>query len=207
MLEFFFGDFIKGLKEYNNKQFFECHDTWEEIWHDLRGTDRLFLQGLIHSTIGHYHLRNHNWKGAYSQFQKCQNKLEPYSPTYFGLDIMEHLSHIKQTAFPLIDRMKNGEPVTVQDKDYPTFDIPKYDDTFKSTLQFARNQVELKTQIKALQLELSNSQKKNDLLKTELEDRLKFLEENYERKLKTVWVPLSLLVGFVFGVTLKTIFI
>jgi hypothetical protein len=81
------GDlFRKGVEEFNTQCFFEAHDTWEELWRETSGPDRLFYQGLIQAAVGLYHMTNGNLRGARSQFGKALNKLEQYLPTYHGID-------------------------------------------------------------------------------------------------------------------------
>lgn len=77
--------FVRGVEEFNRQFFFEAHDTWEEIWRETSGLDRIFYQGLIHTAVGFYHLGNENWRGAMSQFDKGLRKLEQYLPQYLGV--------------------------------------------------------------------------------------------------------------------------
>ena len=77
----------RGINLYNTGHFFECHDVLEDLWHGTRGTDRLFLQGLIQLAVGMYHFENRNWKGANSQLKKSAAKLEQYLPHYCGVDV------------------------------------------------------------------------------------------------------------------------
>ena len=86
------GDlFRKGIEEFNTQCFFEAHDTWEELWRETSGPDRLFYQGLIQTAVGLYHLTNGNIRGARSQFGKALDKLEHYLPAYHGIDT-DHLT-------------------------------------------------------------------------------------------------------------------
>ena len=86
------GDlFRKVIEEFNTQCFFEAHDTWEELWRETSGPDRLFYQGLMQTAVGLYHLTNGNFRGARSQFGKALDKLERYLPTYHGIDTV-HLT-------------------------------------------------------------------------------------------------------------------
>jgi len=81
------GDlFRKGIEEFNTQCFFEAHDSWEELWRETSGPERLFYQGLIQTAVGLYHLGNGNARGAKSQLGKALDKLERYLPTYHGID-------------------------------------------------------------------------------------------------------------------------
>ncbi len=200
MLDRFYNNFLKGIKEYNTKEFFECHDTWEEIWHELRGIDRLFLQGLIHSAIGHYHLSNMNWKGARSQFEKCHKKLEPYGPMYRGINIEQHLDHLKTISAPLTEKIEHNQPVKLSEDIYPKLKIEPPPDAVKLRTVLEQQRVELKKELLLLKTELKINAQKNDLLKTEMAQELHALENRWQKKLKTFWIPASLLVGLILGV-------
>jgi predicted metal-dependent hydrolase len=78
--------FDQGLADFRAGKFFEAHDIWEELWQELRGPDRLFLQGLIHLAVGAYHRDNGNHRGATSQWRKAVLKLERYPEGHWGVD-------------------------------------------------------------------------------------------------------------------------
>ena len=79
--------FQRGIEDFNRGFFFECHDTLEDLWHETRGMDRLFLQGLIQVSVGFYHLLNVNFKGAVSQLTRGLDKLDRYRPAHNGIEI------------------------------------------------------------------------------------------------------------------------
>ena len=70
--------FIKGLVEYNNKNFYDAHEFWEELWSDFKLEEPNLIQGLIQVAVGYYHLTNLNKKGAMGLFAKSLKKLDPY---------------------------------------------------------------------------------------------------------------------------------
>ncbi|GAB4314040.1 MAG: hypothetical protein Kow0074_00850 [Candidatus Zixiibacteriota bacterium] len=87
--------FEDGYREFCEGRYFEAHDTWEEFWHRLRGSDRRFLQGLIHMAVGAYHYENGNTSGARSQWGKCRDKLEPYPAGHWGVDVSDWIAWIE----------------------------------------------------------------------------------------------------------------
>ena len=76
-----------GIDLFNQKEFFDCHDAFEELWQEERGERRLFLQGLIQAAVGCYHLSNGNPTGAISQYKKSLAKLEQYPEEYLGIEL------------------------------------------------------------------------------------------------------------------------
>lgn len=76
----------RGIQLFNNREFFECHETLEEAWKPERGPRRLFLQALIHLAVGFYHCQRGNPAGADRQIRKGLRKLAGYLPLCEGID-------------------------------------------------------------------------------------------------------------------------
>ncbi len=88
--------FSKGITKFNGGSFYECHDILEDVWFDVRGSSRLFYQGLIHLAVGFYHiLERENPKGAISQLSKGINKLSEYKPQFQGVELDTLLKRIE----------------------------------------------------------------------------------------------------------------
>ena len=79
--------FARGLAQFNDRLFFECHDTLEEIWSGLRGAPRDFFQGLIQAVVGFYHLGNGNPKGARTVLGRSLERLGRYPAHYAGVEL------------------------------------------------------------------------------------------------------------------------
>lgn len=101
--------FHRGIAEFNARRFFEAHDVLEEMWHEYREEDRLFLQGLIQVAVGFYHLENRNYNGCRSQFAKAIQKLEPYLPLHQSLDAQLLVDSMNR-CLELIAKLQQGEP-------------------------------------------------------------------------------------------------
>ena len=79
--------FARGLAQFNDRLFFECHDTLEEIWSGVRGAPREFVQGLIQAAVGFYHLGNGNRGGATTMLTRGLSRLSRYPDRYYGLEL------------------------------------------------------------------------------------------------------------------------
>ena len=79
--------FIKGIEQFNRREFFDCHDTWEEIWNESRGASRPFYQGMIQVAVGYYHALNGNFVGAEHLFSRAVTKLEHFLPAFADVDL------------------------------------------------------------------------------------------------------------------------
>ena len=76
----------RGIQLFNGRQFFACHEVWEEVWTPERGPRRLFLQSLIHFAVALYHTERGNSLGAGRQLRKGLRKLAAYLPLCEGID-------------------------------------------------------------------------------------------------------------------------
>ena len=89
--------FKEGINFYKSGDFFEGHESWEELWSDFYLPDRIFIQGLIQLSVSFVHLENNNLKGAKSLLNKCIEKFEQYSDCYQrGINVRELLKQIYQ---------------------------------------------------------------------------------------------------------------
>ncbi len=79
--------FARGLAQFNHRQFFECHDTLEEVWSGMRGAPRDFFQGLIQVAVGFYHLGNDNPAGARSVLRRSLERLGRFPARYAGIEL------------------------------------------------------------------------------------------------------------------------
>ena len=53
-----------GIHLFNERDFFEAHEVWEDLWHATHGEARDFIQGLIQVTSALHHFGNGNMRGA-----------------------------------------------------------------------------------------------------------------------------------------------
>ena len=85
--------FQAGLKLFNDKNFYDAHEKWEDLWSDYYLKDRLFIQGLIQLSVSFVHLKNNNMNGAKSLLNKCKQKFEGFN-IQRGIDVKKLLISI-----------------------------------------------------------------------------------------------------------------
>ena len=79
--------FFEGLRAYEEKDFFEAHELWEELWSEYYLADRTLIQGLIQLAVSFVHLGNGNLNGAKSLMKKSADKFSSYSGLHRGINI------------------------------------------------------------------------------------------------------------------------
>jgi len=90
--------FYRGLEEFNRERFFEAHEVLEDLWHEYREADRIFIQGLIQIAAAFYHVQSENIKGAMSQFRKGREKLTHFLPEYRDVSVARLLEDVRENV-------------------------------------------------------------------------------------------------------------
>jgi len=83
--------YLQGIEYFNECDFFEAHETWEELWTEYRGDGRKFYQGLIQVAVALHHFGNGNIRGAKKVYVTSRNYLQDYPEVYEGLDLQKFL--------------------------------------------------------------------------------------------------------------------
>jgi len=79
--------FQKGVDQFNGGQFFEAHETWEEIWLAAAEPERAFLQGIIQIAAAFHHFTRGNRAGAQSLLQAGREKLAGFPETHGEVEL------------------------------------------------------------------------------------------------------------------------
>ena len=109
--------FRKGIDEFNQGLFFECHETLEEIWLEEHGEERKFYQGIIQIAAGYFKWEQKVPAGAIKLWHSGLEKLEPYGPVYLGIDVESFVVAVKENLHELTASHLEGEGS-------PTLNIP-----------------------------------------------------------------------------------
>jgi len=79
--------FEEAIAQFNNGDYYNCHDTLEAIWNDAWQSDRAFYKGILQIAVGLYHLQNQNWHGASILLGEGTSRLPEYLPEYYSIDV------------------------------------------------------------------------------------------------------------------------
>ena len=85
-----------GITQFNQKRYWQCHETLEELWLSEEYPLRLFYHGLIKAAVGLLHLEHQNHLGATLKLRDAEFTLAPFTPNMMGIDIAKLLDDIKQ---------------------------------------------------------------------------------------------------------------
>jgi predicted metal-dependent hydrolase len=78
---------VRGIEEFNQREFFECHETLEVLWRSEPHPVRYLYQGILQVGVGFYHLGRGNHHGAVTKLRTGCELLEFYAPRCQGVEV------------------------------------------------------------------------------------------------------------------------
>lgn len=79
-------ELLQAIAEFNRGDWFECHETLEELWVGAKGELRDFYQGVLQLAVALHHWRNGNFKGALILLKSGSDCLSRVPPICLGVD-------------------------------------------------------------------------------------------------------------------------
>ncbi len=76
-----------GIAEFNRGEYFECHETLENLWMHEPAPIRRLYQGILQVGVGFYHLRNGNYRGTLNLLASAVGYLRDFAPSCMGVDV------------------------------------------------------------------------------------------------------------------------
>ncbi|OGP30169.1 MAG: hypothetical protein A2038_03660 [Deltaproteobacteria bacterium GWA2_57_13] len=88
--------FLKGIEQFNRGEFFECHETLEEIWLEEHGEDRQLYQGIIQIAAGYFKWEQGVLIGAIKLWRAGLAKIEVYPPDHLGIGLAAFVEGVRK---------------------------------------------------------------------------------------------------------------
>jgi uncharacterized protein len=80
-------ELLQAIEEFNRGDWFECHETLEELWVGGKGELRDFYQGVLQLAVAQHHWRKGNFKGALILLRGGADLLSRVAPVCQGVDV------------------------------------------------------------------------------------------------------------------------
>ena len=75
----------RAVGQFNDAQYWDCHETLEELWLETPYPLRFFYHGVIKAAVGFHHLSRHNRNGARTKLSDAVRLLSLFQPEFLGL--------------------------------------------------------------------------------------------------------------------------
>jgi len=111
------GELLRAMGEFNRGDWFECHETLEDLWVGSEGEIRDFYQGLLQIAVGLHHWRGGNFGGAVHLLASGSDKLRRVSPVCQRIAVADMVAAADRFREALLlletDRMAEIDPALV----------------------------------------------------------------------------------------------
>jgi predicted metal-dependent hydrolase len=94
---------LRAVDYFNRGEFFEAHETWEDIWRLAAGPEKRFLQGLIQIAVALHHHSTGNLRGAQSLLKRGCKNLDGCPEVFGGVCVIPLLHSVTQWQLALAE--------------------------------------------------------------------------------------------------------
>ena len=70
--------FLRGIEQFNEQEFFECHEVLEELWNRQLEPEKQLTQGILQIAVGYYHYLRGNYEGTRRLFRRGLPRVTPF---------------------------------------------------------------------------------------------------------------------------------
>jgi len=111
---------LAAVRQFNEGEYFRCHETLEVLWQDEPGPIRAVYQGVLQIGIGLLHWQRGNHRGARILLVRGDELLRPFLPAALGLD----LAGLSAAVASLIEHLDTpGGPPPLSDDRRPCLSL------------------------------------------------------------------------------------
>lgn len=116
----FVTHFVQGVEHFNAREFWEAHESWEEIWLAAESDVEQFLQGLIQVAAAYHHLQRGTFRGGVRLFDSGLARLRNFPPHFCALEreaVEKAAVQHRSWAAECVASQTSGS--RLRDEDYP----------------------------------------------------------------------------------------
>ena len=103
-----------ALNLFNKHEWYEAHDTFEEIWNSVDGDERQVIQGILQVSVSQFHLSKGNLNGATILLGEGLGRIKSRTKINLGID----LELFCQCLEDLLRKLQYKETLNENDKPF-----------------------------------------------------------------------------------------
>jgi hypothetical protein len=85
---------VQGIEEFNRQEYYECHETLEDLWMAEDRPIRQLYQGILQIGVAFYHLRALRYRPVVTLLDRGSGYLTRFAPTCMGVEIAKLLDDV-----------------------------------------------------------------------------------------------------------------
>jgi predicted metal-dependent hydrolase len=89
------SELARGLEQISKGEYFDAHETLEDVWRAADRAEKDFFQGLVHVAVAWYQAGRGNRVGCERQLEKAVRRLGPFAPEHRGVDVAAVLRSVE----------------------------------------------------------------------------------------------------------------
>ncbi|HEY3057221.1 MAG TPA: DUF309 domain-containing protein [Thermoanaerobaculia bacterium] len=78
--------FLRGVDHFNALEFWDAHESWEELWLAAESELEQFLQGLIQIAAAYHHMKRGTFRGGVRLFDAGLRRLSHFPDPFCGVN-------------------------------------------------------------------------------------------------------------------------
>ena len=80
-------ELLRGVAQFNERDYFEAHETLENLWNAEPDPIRVLYKGILQVGVGCYHLLRGNYRGAVLKLRTGADYLSAFTPRCMGVEV------------------------------------------------------------------------------------------------------------------------
>jgi uncharacterized protein len=112
----------EGIMAFNNREFYEAHETIEHEWHAEPGAIRRLYQGILQIGVGFLHAKRGNHAGALLLLQDGIEKTAAFTPRCLGIETGQLVIEAQRC----LDRLRTLGPSRLDEFDFDAIPLIKF---------------------------------------------------------------------------------
>lgn len=101
----------RGIEQFNQREFFEQHETFEHLWKEEPGPVRQMYQGILQVGVAYLQIQRKNFIGARKLFQRAWQYLNALPDVCQGVDVAQ----LKADAHAALDELERLGPERIDE--------------------------------------------------------------------------------------------
>lgn len=77
--------FHRGIKHFNQGDYFDAHEAWEEVWQEMFGKEKDYMQGLIQLAVAMHHHGHGKNEVARRMLERARLHMRAFPEGCFGV--------------------------------------------------------------------------------------------------------------------------